>query len=80
MKPSPRRGLLWSLNPLKITKKKVKNVVSKYFGKGFDFCRRQLAHYHPNLGIDLNGMGMDCDMLKKEEAGEAKEGYKEEEE
>ncbi|GFS36694.1 hypothetical protein Acr_00g0047470 [Actinidia rufa] len=39
----------------------------------FDFCKRQLAHHHPNLGIDLGGMDMDCDLLEKEEAEENKE-------
>ena len=30
---------------------------SSYFGEGFDFCKRHLAHHHPNLGIDLDGHG-----------------------
>ena len=58
----------------------VENAVSKYFSKSFDFCKRQLAHHHPNLGIDLDGMGMDYDMFEKKEAGKDKEGDKEEEE
>ncbi|GFY87968.1 hypothetical protein Acr_05g0016070 [Actinidia rufa] len=45
---------------------------SSYFGDGFDFCKRQLAHHHPNLGIDLDDIDMDQEFLKKEEA-EAKE-------
>ncbi|GFS44415.1 hypothetical protein Acr_00g0090220 [Actinidia rufa] len=26
---------------------------SSYFGDDFDFCKRQLAHHYPNLGVDL---------------------------
>ena len=50
----------------------VESVTSKYFGEGFDFCKRQLAHHHANLDIYLDGMDMDRDLLEKEEA-EAKE-------
>ena len=57
----------------------VKKATFKYLGKVFDFCKRQLAHHHPNLGIDLDVMGMDYDVLAKEEVGEDKEGDKEEE-
>ena len=41
--------------------------VFKYFGEGFDFFKRQIAHHHPNLGIDLQGMGIDADLLEDEE-------------
>ena len=58
---------------------KIENAASKYFGEGFDFCKRQLTHHHPKLGIDLDGMGMDCDLLEKEKTGEDKKGDKEEE-
>ncbi|GFS30250.1 hypothetical protein Acr_00g0010990 [Actinidia rufa] len=36
---------------------------------------RQLAYHHPNLGIDLDGMDMDCNLLEKKmvEADEHKE-------
>ena len=44
----------------------VENAASKYFGEGFDFCKRQLAHHHPNLIIDLDDMDMDRDLLEKE--------------
>ncbi|GFS32088.1 hypothetical protein Acr_00g0020750 [Actinidia rufa] len=36
----------------------VESVASKYFSEGFNFYEGQLAHYHPNLGIDLDGMGL----------------------
>ncbi|GFS33589.1 hypothetical protein Acr_00g0029460 [Actinidia rufa] len=44
--------------------KPMESVASKYFGEGFDFCKRQLAHHQPNLGIDLDGMGLDHDLLE----------------
>ena len=50
----------------------VENAASKYFGEGFDFCKRQLVVHHPNLDIDLNAMDMDHELLEKEER-EAKE-------
>ena len=50
----------------------VESAAFKYFGEGFDFYKRQLAHYYSNLDIDLDGMDMDQDLLEKEEA-EAKE-------
>ena len=51
--------------------------VFKYFGEGFDFFKRQIAHHHPNLGIDLQGMGIDADLLEDEEE-EEEVGEKEE--
>ena len=42
---------------------KVENAASKYFGESFDFCKRQLAHHHPNLDIDLDSIDMDYEML-----------------
>ncbi|GFS38113.1 hypothetical protein Acr_00g0055780 [Actinidia rufa] len=59
----------------------------KYFGECFDFCKRQLlAHYYPNLGINLDGMGLDHDLFKEEkeedeveEKGEDKEKEENEE-
>ena len=44
----------------------VESVASKYFDEGFNFCKRQLAHHHPNLGIDLDGMSLDHDLLEEE--------------
>ena len=41
---------------------------STYFGGGVDFCKRQLVHHHPNLGINLDIMDMNWDMLEREEA------------
>ncbi|GFZ06719.1 hypothetical protein Acr_18g0008890 [Actinidia rufa] len=48
-----------------------------YFGEGFKFCKRQLAHHHPNLGIDLASIEMDTDLAEEEEV--AKVGEKGEE-
>ena len=41
---------------------------SIYFSEGFNFYKRQLAHHHPNLGIDLDSIEIDRDLLEKEEA------------
>ena len=41
----------------------VKNAGSKYFGEGFDFYKRQLVVHHPDLGIDLNAMDIDHELL-----------------
>ena len=58
----------------------VENAISKYFGEGFDFCKRQLAVHHPNLGIDLDAMDMDHELLEKEEReAEEKEEVQEDE-
>ncbi|GFZ19506.1 hypothetical protein Acr_28g0002110 [Actinidia rufa] len=35
---------------------------------GFDFCKRQLAHQYPDLGVDLEDVEMDHEFLAKEEA------------
>ena len=67
-----QRRILEEFRSSKDYQEKIENAVSKYFGKGFNFCKRQLAHHHPNLGIDLDNMDMDYEMLKKEEAAEKK--------
>ncbi|GFS30819.1 hypothetical protein Acr_00g0014330 [Actinidia rufa] len=51
----------------------VESVASKYFGEGFDFFKRQLVHHHPNFGIDLDGMGLDHDLLEEEDEAEEEE-------
>ena len=51
----------------------VELTTSKYFGEGFNFCKRQLACHHSDLGINLEDMSIDQDLLKKEEAREKKE-------
>ncbi|GFY87602.1 hypothetical protein Acr_05g0012410 [Actinidia rufa] len=57
----------------------VEFVTFKYFGEGFYFYKRQLAHHHPNLGIDLDGMGLNHDLLKEKDEAEEEEGDKEKE-
>ena len=37
----------------------------KYFGKGFDFCKRQISCLHLNL--DIQDMGIDDEILKEKE-------------
>ncbi|GFY97651.1 hypothetical protein Acr_12g0001920 [Actinidia rufa] len=46
----------------------VKGSASSYFGDGFDFCKRQLANQYPDLGVDLEDVEMDHELLAKEEA------------
>ena len=48
-------------------KEAVELTASTYFGKGFEFCKRKIARHHPNLGIDLQGMGVDAELFKEEE-------------
>ena len=57
----------------------IEDASSKYFGEGFDFCKRQLAGHHPNLGIDLDNMGLDHDLLEEKEEAEERENKKGEE-
>ncbi|PSS08094.1 UBX domain-containing protein [Actinidia chinensis var. chinensis] len=47
-----------------LKKEIVKAATSKYFSEGFDFCKRQIARHHPDLGLDLEGMGLDHDLLE----------------
>ena len=51
----------------------VEDAVSKYFGKGFNLCKRQLRHHHPDLAIELEDMGLDQDLLVEEDEGEEEE-------
>ncbi|GFZ08897.1 hypothetical protein Acr_20g0007050 [Actinidia rufa] len=45
----------------------VRGSASSYFGDGFDFCKRQLAHQYPYLGLDLEDIEMDHDLLAQED-------------
>ncbi|GFY91228.1 hypothetical protein Acr_07g0014240 [Actinidia rufa] len=45
----------------------VRGLASSYFGDDFDFCKRQLAHQYPDLGVDLEDVEMDHEFLSKEE-------------
>ena len=58
----------------------VEFLAFKYFGEGFDFCKRKIACHHPDLDINLQGMGIDVDLLeeKEKEAEEKKEKENEE--
>ncbi|GFS40351.1 hypothetical protein Acr_00g0068030 [Actinidia rufa] len=40
----------------------VRGSASSYFGDGFDFCKRQLAHQYPDLGVDLEDVEMDYEL------------------
>ncbi|GFZ18323.1 hypothetical protein Acr_27g0000620 [Actinidia rufa] len=46
----------------------VRGSASSYFGDGFDFCKRQLVHQYPDLGVDLEDVEMDHEFFAKEEA------------
>ena len=56
----------------------IENAASKYFGKVFDFCKRQLRHHHPDLAIDLEEMGLDHNLLVKKDDDAEGEGADEE--
>ena len=55
----------------------VESASSKYFGEGFDFCKRQLRHHHPDLAIDLEEMRLDLDLLALEDEEEGEGGEEE---
>ncbi|PSS08074.1 Protein naked cuticle 1 like [Actinidia chinensis var. chinensis] len=57
----------------------VMGLASSYFSDCFNFCKRQLGHQYPNLGIDLEDIEMDRDFLVQEEAnrGEDEDGVEE---
>ncbi|GFY86218.1 hypothetical protein Acr_04g0009560 [Actinidia rufa] len=56
----------------------VRGSASSYFGDGFDFCKRQLAKQYPDLGVDLEDVEMDHELLAKEEAEAEKRATEEE--
>ncbi|GFZ18585.1 hypothetical protein Acr_27g0003240 [Actinidia rufa] len=55
----------------------VRGSASSYFGDGFHFCKRQLAHQYPDLGVDLEDVEMDHELLAKEEAEAEKKAAEE---
>ncbi|GFS36288.1 hypothetical protein Acr_00g0045150 [Actinidia rufa] len=78
-------GVILPANKEKVKKPSLDQVVTISFHilvQGFDFCKRQLARHHPNLGIDLDSMGLDHNLLAEEEGEgeeeEVEEGEKEE--
>ncbi|GFS38925.1 hypothetical protein Acr_00g0060240 [Actinidia rufa] len=56
----------------------VRGSASSYFSDGFDFCKRQLANQYPDLGVDLEDVEMDHELLAKEEAEAEKRAAEEE--
>ena len=56
----------------------IKDAASKYFCKEFDFYKRQLRRHHPDLAINLEDMGLNHDLLTKEDEDEEGEGVNEE--
>ncbi|GFZ02215.1 hypothetical protein Acr_15g0008230 [Actinidia rufa] len=55
----------------------MRGSASSYFSDGFDFCKRQLAHQYPDLGVDLEDVEMDHELLAKEEAEAEKKAAEE---
>ena len=55
----------------------VEDAASKYFGEGFDFCKRKLRRHHAELAIDLEGMGLDHDLIAEEDEDKEGEGVNE---
>ncbi|PSS07223.1 Glyceraldehyde-3-phosphate dehydrogenase, testis-specific like [Actinidia chinensis var. chinensis] len=54
----------------------ITDSAATYFSKGFEFCKRQLLHQFPNLGVDVANMEMDAGFAEEEEEM-VKEGEKE---
>ena len=58
----------------------IETATSKNIVKRFDFYKLKLHRHHPDLGIDLEGMGIDHDpIVEEKEAEEKKEENKEKE-
>ncbi|GFY96615.1 hypothetical protein Acr_11g0009210 [Actinidia rufa] len=51
----------------------VTDSTATYFGEGFEFCKRQLLHHHPNLSVDLVSMVMDTELAEEEKANKVSE-------
>ncbi|GFZ05189.1 hypothetical protein Acr_17g0007610 [Actinidia rufa] len=56
----------------------VEQEASRYFGEGFDLCKKQINCLHPNLNIQ--DMGIDAELAEEEEEEEEKEEHGEKEE
>ena len=46
----------------------VVQTTSKYFGKGFDLCKKQINRLHPKL--DIQGLGIDNKLTCEEDKSE----------
>ncbi|GFZ19276.1 hypothetical protein Acr_27g0010150 [Actinidia rufa] len=46
----------------------VTDSAATYFSEGFEFCKRQLLHQFPNLGVDVANIAMDPNFAEEEEA------------
>ncbi|GFZ14226.1 hypothetical protein Acr_24g0004160 [Actinidia rufa] len=51
----------------------VTDSAATYFSEGFEFCKRQLLHQFPNLGVDVANMAMDPSFAEEEEAAKEEE-------
>ncbi|GFZ16175.1 hypothetical protein Acr_25g0005840 [Actinidia rufa] len=48
----------------------VTDSAATYFSEGFEFCKRQLLHQFPNLGVDVANMAMDPNFAEEERGDE----------
>ena len=46
----------------------VTDSAATYFSEGFEFCKRQLLHQFPNLGVDVANMAIDPSFAEEDEA------------
>ncbi|GFS32961.1 hypothetical protein Acr_00g0025600 [Actinidia rufa] len=54
----------------------VELATSRYFGEGFDFCKKKIGCLHPDL--DIYDIGIDADLVEEEEEDEEDEEEKDE--
>ena len=47
-------------------------VASKYFGEGFDLCKKQIRRLH--LVLDIQDMEIDDELAREEDEGEDEDG------
>ena len=55
----------------------IETSASAHFDEDFNFCKKQLAYYHFDLGIDLNSVEMDRYLIEREVAEAEEERNKE---
>ena len=53
----------------------MEQVASRYFGKGFDLCKKQVGRFHPEL--DIQGKEIDDELAQEEEEGEEEKNEEE---
>ena len=56
----------------------VEQAASRYFGEGFNLCKKQIGHLH--LELDMQDMEIDSELAREEEEGEEEEENEEKDE